>query len=89
MHANRNINLWLEKAPVYRLSRSKTPKSQQISHYRHARKTGEHFLFNTGVNFSLRNNFANSDSFAKVSVAVHIYNSLIKLVYVLELSVHV
>ena len=34
-------------------------------------------LFNTGVDFSLRNNFANSGSFAKVSVPVHIYNSLL------------
>ena len=33
-------------------------------------------LFNTGVDFGLRNNFANSGSFAKVSVPVHIYNSL-------------
>ena len=31
---------------------------------RHTRKTGEIFLlFNTGVDFSLRNNFANSGSF--------------------------
>ena len=71
------------KAPIYRLSRSKTPKTQEISHYRHARKTGELFLFNTGVNFSLRNSFANSDSFAKVSVPVHIYNSLIKFMNVM------
>ena len=42
------------------------------------RKTGELFLlFNTGVDFSLRNNFANAGSFAKVSVPVHIYNSLL------------
>ena len=34
-------------------------------------------LFNTGVDFSLRNNFANSGSFAKVSVPVHIYNTLL------------
>ena len=41
-------------------------------------KTSERFLlFNTGVNFSLRNNFANLSSFAKVPVFVHIYNSLI------------
>ena len=30
-----------------------------------------------GVNFSLHNNFANSGSFAKVSIPVHIYNSLL------------
>ena len=42
------------------------------------RKTGELFLlFNTGVDFSLRNNFANSGSFAKVPV--HIDNSSAKL----------
>ena len=59
MQANRNINLWEGKAPVYRLSRSKAPKTQQICHYRHTRKTGELFLlFNTGVDFSLHNNFA-------------------------------
>ena len=77
MKPNRNINLWEEKAPVYRLSRSKAPKTQQICHYRHTRKPGELLLlFDMGVDFSLRNNFANSGSFAKVSVPVHIYNSL-------------
>ena len=35
-------------------------------------------LFNTGVDFSLRNNFANSGSFAKVSVPVHNYNSFVR-----------
>ena len=51
---------------VYRLSRSKAPKTQQICHYRHTRKTSELFLlFNTGVDFSLHNNFSNSGSFAK------------------------
>ena len=68
----------VKKAPVYRLSRSKAPKTQQICHYRHMRKTGELLLlFNTGVDFNRRNNFANAGSFAKVSVLVHIYNSLI------------
>ena len=33
-------------------------------------------LLNTGVDFSLRNKFANSGSFAKISVSVLIYNSL-------------
>ena len=66
----------VEKAPIYRLSRSKAPKTQQICHYKLTRKTGELLLlFNTSVNFSLRNNFANSGSFAKVSVPVHNYNS--------------
>ena len=67
MQANRNINLWQEKAPIY----GKAPKTQQICHYRHARKTRKPFLlFNTGVKFNSRNNVANSGSFAKVSVPV-------------------
>ena len=78
MQANRNIHLCQEKAPILKLSHSKSPKIQQIRHYRHTRKTSELFLlFNTGVDFILRNNFANSSSFAKVSVPVHNYNSLI------------
>ena len=82
MQANRNINLWEEKVPVYRLSRSKAPETQQISNYRHTRKTGEFFvLFNMSVDFSLRNNFANSGSFAQVSVPDHIYNSLIYMLH--------
>ena len=37
------------------------------------KKNNELFLlFNTGVDFSLHNNFANSGSFAKISVPVHI-----------------
>ena len=83
MQANRNINLWQEKAPIYRLSRSKAPKTQQICHYRHTSKTSElFFLFNTGVDFSLRNNFANSGSSAKVSVPVHNYNFVVALKWV-------
>ena len=40
-------------------------------HYKPTRKTSKLFLlFNTGVDYSLRNNFA------KVSVSVHNYNSL-------------
>ena len=67
------------KAPVCRLSPSKAPNTQQICHYRHTRKAGELFLlFNTGADFSLRNNFANSGSLEKVSVPVHNYNSLKK-----------
>ena len=38
-------------------------------------------LFNTGVDFSLRSNFANSGYFAKASVPVHIYDSLKKLAF--------
>ena len=48
-------------------------KTQQICHYRHTEKTSELFLlFNTDADFSLPNNFANSGSFAKVSVPVKI-----------------
>ena len=72
------IKMREEKAPIYKSSRSKAPKTQQICHYRHVRKTSERFfLFNTSVDFSLRNNFANSSSCAKVSVPVYSYNSLI------------
>ena len=51
---------------------AKHPKTQQICHYKHTRKTSELFLlFNRSVDFSLCNNFSNSGSFAKVSVPVH------------------
>ena len=33
-------------------------------------------LHDTGIGFSSRNSFANLGSFAKVSIPVHIYNSL-------------
>ena len=50
---------------------TKQPKTQQICHYRHARKTSGPFLLSdTGVDFSFRNNFANVGFFAKVSVPV-------------------
>ena len=50
-------------------------------------KNSELFLlFNTSVDFSLRNNFANSGFCAKVSVPVHIYNSLEYCITILELS---
>ena len=69
MQANRNINLWLDKARIYKLSSSKAPKTQQICHHGHATKTSGLFLFyDTSVGFNSRNNFANSGSFAKVSV---------------------
>ena len=76
----------MKKSTICKSSPSKTPKTQQICHYRHTRKTGDIFLlFNMGVDFSLRNNFANSGCFAKVSVPVHIYNSLIFTILNLEL----
>ena len=61
----------LQKMLIYKLSRSKAPKTQQICHYRHATKTsGLFLLYSTGVNSSSRNNFANLGSLANVSVSV-------------------
>ena len=61
----------LGKALIYKLSRSKAPKTQQIYNYRHARKnSGSCLLYDTGAAFSSRNNFANLGSFADVSVPV-------------------
>ena len=51
-----------EKAPVSKLSRSKALKTQQIFHYRHARKTSILVL--------LYVDSANSDFFARVFVPV-------------------
>ena len=69
MKANRNINLWWEKAPIYKLSRRKALKTQQICHYRHAAKTKWLFLVgDTSVGFNTCNNFVNLGSFAKVSI---------------------
>ena len=39
MQANENIQLCQEKAPIYKLFRSKAPKTQQTYDYRHTRKT--------------------------------------------------
>ena len=69
VQANRNINQWQKKAPIYKLSRRKAPKTQQICYYRHARKTsGLFLLYDTGFSFNSCNNFANLVFFAKVSV---------------------
>ena len=52
-------------------------------------KTIELFLLlKTGVDFSLRNMFANSGSFAKVSVPVHNYSSLNSISQFKDLSFH-
>ena len=57
------------EAPICKLSRSKAPKIEQICHYRHARKTsGPFILYETGVNFSSRNNSANLGYFVLFSV---------------------
>ena len=75
MQANRNINLWWEKAGH---SAAKHPKHSKfaITDLRE-KPVIFFFLFKLGVDYFLRNNFVNSGSFAKVSVPVHIYNSLI------------
>ena len=71
MQAKRKIPLWQKKAPIYKLSRSKAPTTQQICHYKHARKTTRLFYCTTGaLIFSSYNNLANLSSFAKVSVPV-------------------
>ena len=57
----------LGKDLIYKLSRSKAPKTQQFCHYRHARKTSGLFLL---YDVNSRNNFANLGSFAKVSIPV-------------------
>ena len=60
-----------EKAPIYRLSHSKTPKTPKMCHYNHSRKISVLFwLYDTVVDLSSRNNFSNSGSFAKVSIPV-------------------
>ena len=71
MQANRNIHLCQEKASLYKLSHSKACKTQDICHYRHARKnSGLVLLYDTGVDISSRNNFANFGYFEKVSFPV-------------------
>ena len=57
------------KAPIYILTSRKAPETQQICYCRHATKTsGPFLLYDMGVGFNIRNNFANFGSFAKVSV---------------------
>ena len=61
----------LGKSTYLQVIPQQSNQTQQNCGYRHTRKTSEFFLwFNTGVDFSLRNNFANSGSCAKVSVPV-------------------
>ena len=59
---------------------------QQTCGYRHTTKTSELFLlFNMGVDFSSRNNFPNLGSFAKVSIPVKKYNSLVRWIPYMDL----
>ena len=91
-HVNRSIvynMMRKEKAPIHKLSRSKAPLTQQICHKRQARKTSWPFLlYNTGVDFSFRNNFANVGSFAKVSVPAESIIPLFSKVYIHTYSVY-
>ena len=45
MQANKNILLCEEKAPIYKLSRSKAPKTQQTSGYKHMGNNQQTFFF--------------------------------------------
>ena len=58
-----------KKHPFASYPAAKHPKHSKFAIYRHTTKNSELFLlFNTGVDFSLRNNFANLGFFAKVFV---------------------
>ena len=58
-----------KKHPFTSYPAEKHPKMEQICYYRHATKTsGLFLLYDTGVGFNSRDNFANLDFFAKVSV---------------------
>ena len=55
------ITMHKQKVPIYKLSRSEAPKTQQIYAYRHARKSSGLFYgrYRTGRQLSSRNNFPN------------------------------
>ena len=66
MQADRKMSLARKKRPF-----TSYPKTQQMCHYKQATKpSGLLLLYAPDVDFSSRNNFANLDSFAKVSVPV-------------------
>ena len=68
MHANRKIH-HAKKNTRLQVIQQQSFKAQQISGYRHTRKTSGIFLrSHTGVDFNFRNNFSNLGSFVKVSV---------------------
>ena len=69
-----------KKHPFASYSTAKHPKHSKLAITYIREKLVNFFdCFNTGVEFSSRNNFANSDSFAKVSAPAHNYNSVKKL----------
>ena len=60
-----------EKAPIYKLSRSKAPKNTaDLPLQTYEKNQWTFILYDTAVDFSSRNNSANLDSFAKVSIPV-------------------
>ena len=62
------------KAPIYKLSRSKAPKTQQVANHKPNRKTVDFLWYHTGVYSSSRNNLANLGSSPKVSAPVNSIN---------------
>ena len=64
-----------EKAPIYRLSRSKHQKLS-IALQTSEKTSGPFLVYDTGVDFSFRNIFTNIGSFVKVYAPVRICNSL-------------
>ena len=63
MQANRNINLWQKKRPFSSYPAEKHPKHSKFAITDIREKPVNFFLlFNTGADFSLHNNFANSGS---------------------------
>ena len=69
------------KRPFTGYPEAKHPKHNKFAITDIQEKPGNFFCCSTralmGFDFSLRNNFTNSGSFAKVSVPAHIYNSLV------------
>ena len=72
-----------EKTTHLQVIPQQSTQTQQTCSYRHTTKpSGLLYKHRTGVDFSSRNNFQNLGSFAKVSVPVKNYNSLVKEVAV-------
>ena len=59
-----------DKAPMYKSSRSKAPKTANLLLQTCEKNQWLFWLRSIGVGFSSRNNFFNLDSFAKVSISV-------------------
>ena len=63
----------IRKAPIYRLSRRKAPKTLQTCD----KNQWNFLLYDTGAS----DNFANLGIFTKVFIPVHNYNSMVPLLY--------